>query len=137
MCYLGPLGAALLLYAEIGIDQAQGFDRKVIELQIPGGMVGPYRADGGSADAAEPLVGIIIVQVGHALAGLAAVFADIMPGSGPAGERKIHRQPGGQQAARCRHGNMVHARNVPQRAERGYFIAQAQHFIHIFFAPGF
>ena len=132
---LASVGIALLLNAEIGVDQAQSLHRKVVQLKIPCGMVGPYRADGGSADAAKPLVGVIIVQIGHTLAGAAAVFANVMPGGGSAGKGQIHRQPGGQKAARRRHGNMVNARNVPQRAKRGHFVAKAQHFIHIFLAP--
>ena len=61
------LGVAAALDPEIGVDEQQRFDGKIFQLQIPDGMVSRDVSDAGQADAAAAGVGIVIVQVGHAL----------------------------------------------------------------------
>ena len=64
--------------AHIRIDQAEGFGRQRIQLQIPCGMVGGDVADLCKVAVLQPVTGIVIVQMGDVFARAASVFPDIM-----------------------------------------------------------
>ena len=74
-----------LLNAEIRIDQDQGLHSDIVQLQIPGGVIGRDMADALHLIGHEPLVGIVIVKVRDPFIGLAAKFPQIMAGSGSRG----------------------------------------------------
>ena len=113
---LPAVGAAALLHPEVRVDQQQRFHRQVVRLQIPDGVVGGHMADVGDAAAAEPQIGIVVVQVGHPLTGTAAELADIVTGGAAGHQRQIQRHAGPAQTAGGGHGHMVDAGDVLQRA---------------------
>ena len=133
--HLPPVRSPLLLGAEVRIDEQQAFHGQVFRLQVPGGVVGRNVGDHRQAHAGEPLVGVKIVQVGHPLAGLAAVFAQVVPGGRAAHQCQVHRHPSGGQPPGGGHGHIVHARNVAQGAEGGRLVAQAQQLIDVLLPP--
>ena len=73
-------------------------------------------ADIGDTAAAEPQVGVVVVQVGYPLAGAAAEFSDIVSGGAAGHQRQIQRDTGPAQAAGGGHGHMVDAGDMLQRA---------------------
>ena len=127
------LGVAAALDPEIGVDEQQRFDGKIFQLQIPDGMVGRNMSDAGQADAAAAGVGIVIVQVGHALffVFLAAVFPQVMAQSRAGNEGQVDGLAEEGQLTRRMQGDVMDAGNMAQRVEGGNFRADAHEFIDI------
>ena len=73
-------------------------------------------ADVGDTAAAEPQIGVVVVQVGYPLAGAAAELADIVSGGAAGHQRQIQRDTGPAQTAGGGHGHMVDAGDMLQRA---------------------
>ena len=132
LCDLAAVFIPFLLYTEVRVHQNQGLGREVFDLQIPHGVVGGNVADGAQTALGEPLAGIVIVEIGHTLAGAAAKLADIMACGGTADECQIHQAAPGGEGACHRHGDEVDASNVVQRAEGCHLPAQTQHLIDVF-----
>ena len=125
-----------LLGTEVGVNEQQGFHRQGLQLQVPGGVVGGDMADIFHLPGQQPLVGVVIVEVGYPLPGPAAEFAEVV-GRGCAGdERQVHLHPGLLQAPGGGHGDVVNAGDVAQDAEGGKFQTQPHEFIDIFLPPG-
>lgn len=127
--------AARLLHAEVRVDQQQRLHGQVIRLQIPHGMVRRDVTDVRDAPAAEPEVGVVIVQIRHALAGAAAELADVVPRRRAGDERKVHRHAGLLQRASRRHRDVVDARDVLERAVGRRFQPEAHHLIDVLAPP--
>ena len=70
------------LHTKIRVDQGEGLHRKILRLQIPGGMIGGDMADVGQIVGVIPQRRVVIVHKGHLFIGLAAEFAQIMAGRG-------------------------------------------------------
>ena len=98
-----------LLGTKIRVDQKQGFRRQGFQLQIPGGVVGGNVADPVHLTGKEPLVGVIVVQVGNPLAGAAAEFSKIVGCGGSGNQGQVHLHPRLLQPAGGGHGNVVDA----------------------------
>lgn len=85
----------LLLAAEVGVDKKQGLHGQGLQLQIPGRVVGGDVTHRLHLPAQQPLVSIVIVEVGHPLPRPAAEFAHIV-GSGRGGDQgqiHVHLEP--------------------------------------------
>ena len=108
-CDLPALRIVELLDAEVGVDQQQRLHGEVVGLQVPDGVVGGHVADIGHPAAAEPLVGVEIVQVGHALAGAAAELAQIVAGGGAGDQGHVHGHAAFPQGAGGGDGDVVDA----------------------------
>lgn len=82
--------------AEIRVDEKQRLDGQVFKFQVPRGVVGGDIADLLHVMAAEPLPGVIIVQIGNAAQILApaAEFSDVMPQRRRADQRQVDRESG-------------------------------------------
>ena len=130
-----PVGAAGLLDTEIRIDQQQCLHGEIVRLQIPHGMVGGHMADVRELAAAEPQVGIVIVQVGHTLPRAAAELADVVAGSSAGHQRQIHGDAAFLQTAPHGDGDVVDAGDMLQSAEGRDLQTKAHHFIHILPLP--
>ena len=80
--------------AEVGVDEQQGFDGQILKFQIPGGVVGRDMADVLHVVLAEPLPGIVIVQIGHpgGITAPAAEFADVVAQGCGADEGQVYRE---------------------------------------------
>ena len=72
----------VLLHPEVGVNKGQGLRRQVIQLQVPDRVVGGHIPQVGDVAAAEPLVGIEVVEIGHPLPRLAAELAEVVAGGG-------------------------------------------------------
>ena len=92
-------------------------------------------ADVRHAAASEPQVGVVIVQVGHALAGLAAEFADVVAGGRAGHQRQVHRRAAAVQGAGCRQGHMVYPGDMLQRAEGRHLQPQAHQLVDVLPLP--
>ena len=89
---LPALAVPGLLHPEVGVDQQQGLHRQIVQLQVPHGVVGGHMADIRQLPAAEPLVGVVIVQIRHPLPGAAAELADVVAdgAAGDQGQVQLH-----------------------------------------------
>ena len=87
------VGISGLLGAEVGVDETQGLHRQRLQLQVPGGVVGGDVADVLQVAGQHPLVGVVVVQVGHPLPGAAAELADVVGGGGAGDEGQINVYP--------------------------------------------
>ena len=121
----------VLLGAEVGVDEAQGLHRQGLQLQVPGGVVGCDVADIAHVPLQQPLVGVVVVEVGHPLPGAAAVLADVVGGGGPGDEGQVDVHPGGLESPGGGHGDVVDPGDVAQRAEGGDLLAQAHELVDI------
>ena len=92
-------------------------------------------ADVRDAPAAEPEVGVVIVQIRHTLAGAAAELADVVPRRRAGDERKVHRHAGLLQRASRRHRDVVDARDVLERAVGRRLQPEAHHLIDVLAPP--
>ena len=112
-------GASFSLDAEIRIDKHQGLQGQVLQLQVPGGVVGSHMADGGHPVAGKPLVGIIVMKVGNpvGLKGPAAEFADVVAGRRPGQEGQVDGQPRLGDLPAHMHGDVVDTGDMPQGVE--------------------
>ena len=124
-----------LLHPEVRVDQDQRLRGEVLDLQVPDGVVGRDVADGGEALAGEPLVRVVIVEVGHPLPGPAAELADVVARGGGAHEGEVHETPALGEGPGRPHGNMVDARNVLQGPVGGDLLPQAQQLVDILLLP--
>ena len=106
-----------LLGAEVGVDQQHGLHRQVGQLQIPRGVVARHLSHLRKPRTGQPLVGIVVVEIGHPLTGHAAEFADIVACRRRGGQRQIHRRTAAPQGPARRHGHVVHHGDVLQGAE--------------------
>ena len=116
---LVAVGIPALLGAEVGVDETQRLHRQRLQLQIPGGVVGGDVADVVQMALQQPLVGVVVVQVGHPLSRAAAELADVVGGGGAGNEGQIDVHPGLLQSPGHRHGDVVDPGNVAQRLEGG------------------
>ena len=109
---LPALAVPGLLHPEVGIDQQQGLHRQIVQLQVPHGVVGGHMADVRQLPAAEPLVGVVIVQIRHPLPEAAAELADVVAdgAAGDQGQVQLHAPPA--QSPPGGDGHMVDPHNV-------------------------
>ena len=124
-----PIG---LLHPEVRVHQRQGLRGQVLNLQIPDGVVGRDVAQGRQSPAGEPLVGVVIVQVGHPFPGLAAEFAQVVAQGGSGDQPQVDESAGGAEGPGHPHGHIVDAGDVLQGAEGCDLPAQAEHLIDVF-----
>ncbi|MPM21233.1 hypothetical protein SDC9_67677 [bioreactor metagenome] len=120
-----------LLHPEVGIHQCQRLRGQVLKLQIPHGMVGGDEADGFHPPLGKPLVGVVVVEVGHPLPGLAAEFSDVVARSGGREQREVHGPARRVVGPHNAHGHMVDPGDVLQRAEGRHIPAKAHGLIYI------
>ena len=132
---LPALGIIGLLHPKVRIHQYQGLCRQVFNLQVPDRVVGGNEADGGEGTAGEPLVGVVIVQIGHPFSRTAAKFSDIMSRGGAGHQSQIDQSPTRTEGPPHCHGHMVHTGDMVQRAERRCLPAQTQQLIEILLPP--
>ena len=124
-----------LLHPEVRVHQDQRLRREVLDLQVPDGVVGRDVAHGGEALPGEPLVRVVIVEVGHPLPGPAAELADVVARGGGAHEGEIHEPPALGEGPGRPHGHVVDPRNVLQRPVRGDLLPQAQQLVDVLPLP--
>ena len=86
-------GLTCTLSPEIGIYQQKRFDRKIVQLKVPCGMIGSNMSNPGQAKLCQTAVCIIIVEVRDPslLMLTASVFADVMAGCSCRDQSEIHR----------------------------------------------
>ena len=132
---LPALAVVDLLHAEVGVDQQQRLHGQVVRLQIPHGVVGGDVADVSHAAASEPQVGVVIVQIGHALAGPASEFPDVVAGGSAGHQRQIHRRAAAAQGTGRRQCHVVYPGDVLQRAEGRYLQPQAHQLVDVLPLP--
>ena len=128
--------APVLLHPEIGVDQSQALRRQTVQLQVPHRMVGGHIAHILHMAAEEPYAGIIVVQIGHPLAGAAAEFTDIMPRRSGGHQRQVDGHPRPPHVPGHTDGNMVDSRDMFQRPPGSDLQPQAHHLIDKFPPPG-
>ena len=130
------------LYAEIRIDEQQGFHGKVFQLQIPGGVIGCDMRNGRKGIPAEAVVGVIIMKIRNTLflKWAAAVFTDVMHGGGAGDDTQIHRHSHLVQLIGHIHGNVMNTadmsqgvkwRNIDTDAHEFVDVLVANHFVHL------
>ena len=122
----------LLLDPEVGVNKDQGLHRQVVQFQVPYGVVGGHIADVRHMAAAEPQVGVVVVEIGHPLPGPAAELADVVAGGAGGYQGQVHVYPCFFQVPGHGKGHKVDAGNMLQGAEGGGLQAQAHHFIQKF-----
>ena len=127
---LPALAVPGLLHPEVGVDQQQGLHRQIVQLQVPHGVVGGHMADIRQLPAAEPLVGVVIVQIRHPLPGAAAELADVVAdgAAGDQGQVQLHAPPA--QSPPGGDGHMVDPHNVLQGPVGRHLQAQAHHLVY-------
>ena len=125
-------------HAEIGIDEQQRLDRQVFKLQIPRGMVCGDVADLLHIVPAEPLPGIIIVQIGDPaqIRAAAAEFADIVAERRRADERQVDREAGLFRKDRRMQRDIMHADGMRGRVKRRCLHPEAHHGQNVILAHG-
>ena len=121
----------VLLDPEVGVDQGQGLRRQVVQLQVPHGVVGGHIADVLDVPPGEPLVGVVVVEIGHPLPGAAAEFADVVARRAAGDQGQVHRHPGPLQIPGHADGHMVDPGDVLQGAEGRGLQPQAHHLIDV------
>ena len=129
--YLLSSGAALLLDAEVGINENQGFHRQIVQLQIPDGVVCGYVADVLHVPPAEPEVSVIVVQVWHPFAGTAAKLADVVPRRAGGHQSQINGHSRRLQIPRHAESHMMDSGNMLQSTEGGGLQPQTHHLIDV------
>ena len=133
---LPALVIPVLFGAEVGIDEQQGFHRQRLQFQVPHGVVGGDVADALQLPGGEPLVGVVVVEIGHPLPGPAAELAHVVGGSRGGDEGQVHLHPRPGQSPGGGHGDVVDPGNVAQGAEGGHLVPQAQQLIDELLPPG-
>ena len=125
-------GIAAALHPEVRIDQNQGFHRKVLQFQIPGGMVGCNMADHRHVEPVEADVRIIIMEIRDPpfFAFAAAVLTDVMACGRTGNQPQIHRHLQRLQLTGHMHGHIVDAGNVSQRVPRSNLDTDAHELIN-------
>ena len=123
-----PIG---LLHPEVRVHQRQGLRGQVLDLQVPDGVVGRDVAQGRQSPAGEPLVGIVVVKVGHPFPGLAAEFAQVVAQGGAGDQSQVDEPAGGAEGPGHPHGHVVDAGDVLQGAEGRDLPAQTEHLIDV------
>ncbi len=124
------------LYAEIRIDEQQGFHGKVLQFQVPGGVIGGDVRNGGKGVPAETVVGVVVMKIRYPLffEWAAAVFSDVMHGSGTGDDAQIHRHPYLVQLICHIHGNVMHTADMTQGVVRCNIDADAHEFVDVLIA---
>ena len=79
----------------------------------------------------QPLVGVVVVEIGHPLPGAAAVLADVVGSGGPGDEGQVDVHPGGLEPPGGGHGDVVDPGDVAQGPEGGDLLAQAHELVDI------
>ncbi|MPM39822.1 hypothetical protein SDC9_86458 [bioreactor metagenome] len=120
-----------LLYPEVGIHQRQRLRGQVFQLQIPHRVICRDVADGLKTPLGKPLVRIVIVEVGHPFAALAAELADVVSRRCAGEQGQIHASAAHVVGPHDAHSHMVDPRNVLQRTEGRYLAAKAHRLIDI------
>ena len=88
-------------------------------------------AQGRQTPLGEPLVRVIVVEVGDPLTGFAAEFADIVAQGGAGDQPQVNEAPSGLEGTGHGHGHVVDTGNVMQSFKGGYLHAQPQQLIDI------
>ena len=133
---LPALVVPVLFGAEVGIDEQQGFHRQGLQLQVPHGVVGGDVADALQLSGGEPLVGVVVVEIGDPLPRPAAELAHVVGGGGGRDEGQVHLHPRSGQPPGGGHGDIVDPGHVAQGAEGGHLVPQAQQLIDELLPPG-
>ena len=128
-------GAQGLLHPEIRVNQQQRLHGQIVRLQIPHGVVRRHMADLREPPAAEPQIGIIVMEIRHPLPRSAAELADVVPGGAAGYQSQVHGHPGLLQLPAHGYGNVMYPRDMLQSPEGCHLQPQAHHFIDIFPLP--
>ena len=123
------LGVPVLLAAEVGVNQAQGLHRQGVQLQVPGGVVGGDMADVVHLPLLQPLVGVVVVEVGHPLSGAAAELAQVVGGGGGGNQRQVDFRAGLGQTLGHGQGDVMDSGDMPQSLEGGDLQPQAHQLV--------
>ena len=135
LCRLPAAGEALLLHPEVGVHQHQRLGGQVLQLQVPDGVVGGDAAQGPQAPPGEPLVRVVVVEVGHPLPGLAAELADVVARGGGGDESQVDFSAPGLEGPGDRHGHVVDPGDVRAGPEGRDLPAQAEKLVDVFLPP--
>ena len=128
---LPAVGPPLLLHPEVGVDEHQGLNGQVVQLQVPDRVVGGHVADIRHVPPPEPEVGIVVVEVGHPLPRPAAELADVVARGAAGDQPQIDGRPGPLQIPGRAEGDVVDPRDVLQGAPGGGLQPQAHHLIDV------
>ena len=128
---LPAVRSPVLLDPEVGVDQSQGLRRQVVQLQVPHGVVGSHIADVLDVPPGEPLVGVVVVEIGHPLPGAAAELADVVARRAAGDQGQVHGHSGPLQIPGHADGHVVDPGDVLQGAEGGGLQPQAHHLIDV------
>ena len=128
---LVPAGVPVLLGTEVGVDQAQGLHRQGLQLQVPGGVVGRDVADLLHPPLQQPLVRVVVVEIGHPLPRPAAELSDVVGRRRPGDQGQVHIHSRLPEAPGRRHGDVVDPGDVAQGAEGGDLLPQAHQLIDV------
>ena len=88
--------------------------------------------DGFKAPLGEPLIRIVVVEIGDAFAGLAAEFSNVVSRRCAGEQRQVYAPACGVIGPHNAHGDMMDSRDVFQCAERGHFTAKAHGLVNVF-----
>ena len=130
------LAVPLRLGAEVGIDEQQRLHRQRLQLQVPGGVVGGNVADVPHLPLQQPLVGVVVVEIGHPLPGAAAELAQIVGGGSGGNEGQVDFRAGPGKPLGHGQGDVVDPGDVPQGFEGGRLQPQAHQLIQVLLPPG-
>ena len=128
---LVPAGVPVLLGTEVGVDQAQGLHRQGLQFQIPGGVVGRDVADPLHPPFQQPLIGVVVVEIGYTLPGPASELPNVMGRRRPGDQGQVHIHPCLLEPTGRRHGDVVDPGDVSQGAEGGNLLPQAHQLIDV------
>ncbi len=135
LCRLPAAGEAFLLHPEVSVDQNQRLGGKVFQLQVPDGVVRGDAPQGPQAPPGEPLVRVVVVEVGHPLPGPAAELSDVVARGSGGDEAQVDFPAPGLEGPGDRHGHMVDPGDVLAGAEGGHLPAQAEELVDILLPP--
>ena len=121
-----------LLHPEIRVHQGQRLGGQVLDLQVPDGVVGGDVAQGRQPPAGEPLIRVVVVEVGHTFSGLAAKLAQVVAQGGTGDQPQVDEPAGGAEGSGHLHGHMVDTGDMVQGLEGRHLPAQPQQLVDVF-----
>ena len=109
-----PAFFSCALGAEIGVDQEQRFNRQVLDLEIPDGVIRRNMCYALEVVSAKTIIRIVVMQIRNSslLLLAAAVFTYVMRCSGSRYESKVNRDPGSVELPCSMHGNIMNASDM-------------------------
>ena len=120
-----------LLYPKVGVYQGQGLRGQILDLQVPHRVVGGNVSQGRQTPLGEPLVCVVVVEIGHPLTGFAPELADVVAQGGTGDQSQVNEAAPGLEGPGYRHSHVVDSGDVVQSLIGSYLHTQPQQFVDV------